>query len=80
MLEAKRLSKNWTVVREVKLLGQLYNCMGNLSAKGIIICSIHASQTQARNQGGGARGAKAPKVRILILNIQVRQCSRLNWI
>lgn len=46
MLEAKRLSENWTVGREVKLLGQLYNCLGNPSAKGIIICSIHASQTE----------------------------------
>ena len=42
---------------------------------------------QARNQGGGGgggtRGAfappQAPKVRILILNIQVKECSRLNW-
>ena len=40
---------------------------------------------QARNQGG-ARGAfapppppQAPKVRIWILNIQVKECSRLNW-
>ena len=38
--------------------------------------------SQARNQGG-ARGAfappsQAPKVRILILNIQVEECSRLN--
>ena len=37
---------------------------------------------QARNQGG-ARGAfapspQAPEVRILILNIQVKECSRLN--
>lgn len=32
------------------------------------------SENQARNQGG-ARGAK---VRILILNIQVKECSRLN--
>ena len=33
---------------------------------------------------GGARGAfapspQAPKGRILILNIQVKECSRLNW-
>ena len=37
---------------------------------------------QARNQGG-ARGAfapspQAPKDHILILNIQVKECSRLN--
>ena len=44
MLRAKRLSENWTVGREVKLLGQLYNRVGNLLAKGIIICSTHASQ------------------------------------
>ena len=35
--------------------------------------------------GGVARGAfappqQAPAVRILILNIQVKECSRLNWI
>ena len=39
--------------------------------------------SQARNRGGGARGAfappqQAPTVRILILNIQVKECSRLN--
>ena len=48
------------------------------------ILQNHLSQ-QARNQGG-ARGAfappppqQAPKVHILILNIQVKECSPLNW-
>ena len=41
--------------------------------------------SQARNQGGGGvhgvHGVQqAPTVRILILNIQVEECSRLNWI
>ena len=48
--------------------------------------SKYQIQSQARNQGrggGGARGAfapslQAPKVRILILKIQVKECSRLN--
>ena len=47
-------------------------------------CYLHSEIfcDQARNQGG-ARGAFAPspqvpKVRILILNIQVKDCSRLN--
>ena len=38
--------------------------------------------SQARNQGGApgafAPPSQAPKVRILILNIQVEECSRLN--
>ena len=38
---------------------------------------------QARNQGGCTgcvrTSPQAPKVRILILNIQVKACSRLNW-
>ena len=38
---------------------------------------------QARNQGGCTGCARtppqAPKVHILILNIQVKECSRLNW-
>ena len=36
---------------------------------------------QARNQGGGGcihTPPQAPKVRILILNIQVKACSQLN--
>ena len=42
------------------------------------------SIVQARNQGGvhGVRThppQQAQKVRILILNIQVKECSRLNW-
>ena len=43
---------------------------------------MKSDRKQARNQGG-ARGAfasppQAPKVRILILNVQVKECSRLN--
>ena len=40
---------------------------------------------QARNRGGGgvhgvrSHPPQAPKVPILILNIQVKECSRLNW-
>ena len=38
---------------------------------------------QARNQGGCMGCVRtppqAPKVRILIVNIQVKKCSRLNW-
>ena len=44
-----------------------------------------SSYNQARNQGvHGVRShplppQQAPKVRILILNIQVKECSQLNW-
>ena len=38
---------------------------------------------QARNQGGCTGCVRtppqAPKVHILILNIQVKECGRLNW-
>ena len=51
-----------------------------------VICiteSISHSPSQARNQGGCTGCVRtppqAPKVRILILNIQVKECSRLNW-
>ena len=50
---------------------------------GVAQAFLTPNRDQARDQGG-ARGAFAPpqqalKVRILILNIQVKECSRLNW-
>ena len=46
----------------------------------LISVSFYSGRNQAR---GGPRGAfapptQAPKVRILILNIQVKECNRLN--
>ena len=49
----------------------------------IEICNKTFAYSQARNQGGGCTGCvrtppQAPKVHILILNIQVKECGRLN--
>ena len=50
---------------------------------GFLVCKqLSKIMTQARNQGGCTgcvrTSPQAPKVRILILNIQVKACSRLN--
>ena len=46
MPKAERLSEKWTVGREAKLRGQLWNFEDNLLAKGIIL------QYTSKSEGG----------------------------
>ena len=80
----KDIGQTFNKMNEVKILGENINIAERENFEsGNVLLNFNTCQVQARNQGGCTGCVRppppqAPKVRSLILNIQVKECSGLN--
>ena len=78
----KDIGQTFNKMNEVKILSENINIAKRENFEsGNVLLNFNTCQVQARNQGGCTGCVRtppqAPKVRSLILNIQVKECSGL---